>query len=981
MPFRFLLLLLITGFSIVSSGQSARDYAVEIKSEYTTDSVFPTLFWPSDPQSTRYYIYRKEKADWDWILLDSNLTGTDSFYTDTSFPAGKTREYWVQKNKKGYTANGYIYCGVNLAAPEDRGITLLLIDSGYRQALGAEIERLIHDLGEESWEVHTYSIARTQSVSDIKSIIYSEWLADSARVKSVFLLGHIPVPYSGNINPDAHPEHQGAWPADVYYVCFDLEWTDVSVNNIGSARPENRNVPGDGKFDQDYIWPAKAKIALGRVDLHNMPAFGENDTVLLKRYLDKNHAYRTGKLSPRKKTLIDDHFGAFSGEAFAANAWRLFPAFSDSAVSTEDYRSTMKNESFLWSYGCGAGTYTSAGGIGHAAQLAEDSLLNPFTMLFGSYFGDWDNTDNFLRAPLASKGWGLISVWAGRPFWMFHHSALGEPLGFSAIQAQNAYPTFEAGYSGTYVHIALMGDPTLTQDIVAPVDSFSTLANCSRQEIKLSWKATGTDSVLIYRKIENKYEKLLSLPGKDSSWVWPGQPGNYDFCIRALRKWTNPSGSYWQESHKAYSSCELPEPVKARIRPLSAITGCGDQEVVLADSSEGSVSMQRLWHLGNGLSDTGATVTAKYGNKDSSYMVKLYVAGAPGCFSYDSLMIQTKRKPDAFFAYSNENACAGKDSLTITASGPYESYSWFVHGKWLPPGPANFISVETQKEDTLFGLLVMHGGCYDTVFRPYRIQQRALEAGMEIIAAETPAYCYAGRDFIFSSPVDTSSHWLIWDFGDTATASGNSSVFRRFSVPGRYQVSLYVSRKGTSCADTLHHVFESSPSRLLPVIYAEKDVVLRNEIITLATDSISGAEYYWSSDASIYGTTEHVKNFSSVETGGRFVWLYLQMPSGCHTDTAVISIRVLAGNAVEKTLSDGIHVFPNPARKVLYLEKMQVEELEYAVYDLAGRKLLQGSTREEHHLHEVNIAGLEPGVYLLSLHGKSPYKSIRIIVQ
>ena len=61
--------------------------------------------------------------------------------------------------------------------------------------------------------------------------------AAHADLESVFLLGHVPVPYSGQINPDGHSNHVGAWAADVYYGELDGNWTDVTVNNTSASRP------------------------------------------------------------------------------------------------------------------------------------------------------------------------------------------------------------------------------------------------------------------------------------------------------------------------------------------------------------------------------------------------------------------------------------------------------------------------------------------------------------------------------------------------------------------------------------------------------------------------------------------------------------------------------------------------------------------------------------------------------------------------
>src|SRR6185436_10386329 len=82
--------------------------------------------------------------------------------------------------------------------------------------------------------------------------------------------------YSGQINPDFHADHLGAWPADAYYGDMDGNWTDNSVNYtqtlntdpVDAARLTNR--PGDGKFDQNQF-PSAIELEVGRVDLSNMP--------------------------------------------------------------------------------------------------------------------------------------------------------------------------------------------------------------------------------------------------------------------------------------------------------------------------------------------------------------------------------------------------------------------------------------------------------------------------------------------------------------------------------------------------------------------------------------------------------------------------------------------------------------------------------------------------------------------------------------
>src|SRR5207248_1934476 len=153
--------------------------------------------------------------------------------------------------------------------------------------LATEITRLIKDIEGDGWEVIRHDVLRTGSVTHIKDLIVSDYWLDSANTKAVFLLGHVPVPYSGNINPDGHGDHLGAWPADCYYADVDGTWTDNAVNSTTASPPRTQNIPGDGKFDQSIV-PSNLELQVGRVDFNNMPSFSTSEQQLLKNYLDKD---------------------------------------------------------------------------------------------------------------------------------------------------------------------------------------------------------------------------------------------------------------------------------------------------------------------------------------------------------------------------------------------------------------------------------------------------------------------------------------------------------------------------------------------------------------------------------------------------------------------------------------------------------------------------------------------------------------------
>ena len=622
--------------------QTARSKALELHADLNAGSGDVRIYWPRDTTAVSYEVYFKLKESYSWTPIQT-LPGSDSsaLLNGLFLDHGFGKDFWVKKKWANDSASGYLHLSPDRYIRNNESqILLLVIDTNLAYPLAAEIQRFIKDLEQEYWEVHTLYAQRNDSVQMIKAWIENEWLTDSNRVKSLCLLGHVPVPYSGNINPDAHSDHQGAWPSDVYYVTFTMNWTDNQVNTTSASRSANHNVPGDGKFDQDYIWPAFAKIPVGRIDLYDMPAFG-SDTLLTRRYLDKNHRFRTGQLQPKRRGLIDDNFGYFQGEAFAANGWRVFtPMFGDE-VYTQDYFGSQLDSSFLFSYGCGSGTYTSASGIGSSGDFVTDSLLNPFTMLFGSYFGDWDNTDNYLRAPLASKGWGLASVWAGRPFWMFHHCAIGEPIGMAALQTQNAWPYYDAGYSGSYVHTALMGDPSLLLHSIKPLDSAWTDQYCAANAFTVYWSGDSLnfDTVLIQvytldGTLINQYKPRFS---NGQMTLNLNQGGQYLVRVRAQTWLENPSGKFEVHSHAKELLINTQPAILVSI-DAGPDTLCFGDTLFYKNTSTASGPYTWVWTLDG---DTVSTAdSAWYRNTEAGmHLLTLITLDSAGCIYSDSLPV------------------------------------------------------------------------------------------------------------------------------------------------------------------------------------------------------------------------------------------------------------------------------------------------------------------------------------------------------
>lgn len=485
------------------------------------------LNWQKNELADSYEVRKKKFGETSWSQPIGFNNADETSFADNNVSLSEVYEYEVRAICRGllnaktsdnrdtvitiiFYGFGYALAAVSAGEFYERGKALLLVDSTVFEPLKTEIERFEDDLIAEGWAVETRLTPRAESfdkdgVAKTKGIIRDVKNSSGPKLTSVILLGRVPVPYSGDTYPDAHTDHRGAWPADVYYaVLNENAWSDWTVNVTSATREQNKNVPGDGKFDQSSV--EAVDLQVGRIDFFDMPAFSKNEIELLKNYLDKNHQYRTKQFSPLKRGIIDDNFPARNiYEAFASSGWRnLGTLVNYDSVFARDFFTELSTDSYLWSYGCGVGSYSSAGGIGNANDFASKQVNSVFTMLFGSYFGDWDSRNNLMRAALCSEPMALTCAWAGRPHWYFHYMGLGMPIGYSTKLTQNnygiyvpcfyylpAYPNgvvYSVGFRGT--HVALMGDPTLTMyPMEIPQPKSLSVFQTFEKSVELQWEA------------------------------------------------------------------------------------------------------------------------------------------------------------------------------------------------------------------------------------------------------------------------------------------------------------------------------------------------------------------------------------------------------------------------------------------------------------------------------------------------------------
>jgi hypothetical protein len=826
--FTFFCLVFITCLASTFA-QTPQQIAVQITATVMDVPPRITLNWSSLPTITQYQIFRKLKSENSWGSVITSIPGTSVQYIDNNVQQNISYEYKIVGSRtNGVNAVGYINAGIKLSETANRGKLFLLIDNRFQNSLAPEIARLEKDLEGEGWIIIKNYYPINASVTDIKNFITQNYFQDPQNTKAVFLLGHIPVPYSGNIYPDGHSDHEGAWPADVFYGDMDGTWTDLFVNLNVASSSRNHNVPGDGKFDQWSI-PTDIELQVGRVDLYGLSAFSQSEETLLRNYLNKDHNYRIKQFAPIKRALIDDNFGYFGGEAFSASAMRNFAGLvGTSNIAYTDYISSMQSGSYLWSYGCGGGTYTSANGIGSTNDFRNVTLQGVFSGLFGSYFGDWDVSNALLKSTIAN-GNVLSTVWSGRPNWVFHHMALGENIGYSARITQNNNGLYASNYGARFIHLALLGDPTLKNDVVSPVSNV--IASKNGNNCIITW-VPSSDNVIgynIYSKNQENttYAKLNSSPitlnnFTDSCLIYPGI---YSYMVRAVKLETTASGTYYNLS-------------------TGIIDTAANSQNLLIDAdfsfnvSNNTVSFiglinnatNFLWDFDNGLNSTNINPVVNF--NDGLYNVKLIVEKSCNSDTIQKMVGVGNlfpAQPGNFISYTDSICAATNNVIFSVPSVANVNYSWSFSGSGATiNGSGNSISINFSANASSGNLSVTPSNFYGT----------GLSRELQIYIKPVPNVTISGENSICSGAstnlIANGASTYLWQGGSTENyITVSPSATTSYNVIG-------TSSNGCSKASSVSLNVTSTPALPSISILSGSNPFCFGSSVTLRSSSLNG---------------------------------------------------------------------------------------------------------------------------------------------
>jgi hypothetical protein len=763
--------LIVLGAYAQTSSQRA---SVQLSASVQASPPRITLNWTSFSSTTSITIYRKLRAASTWGSAIATPAAAELSWQDNTVSIGTAYEYRVVRVSNGVTGQGYIAAGIQVQPQDFRGRIVLVVDNTMTAALSAELEQLERDLRADGWGVIRSDVAPTASVTSVRTIIQGHYSSDPGNVKAVYLIGHVPVPYSGNVNPDGHGEHQGAWPCDGYYGELNGNWTDASVNNSGAQRVENRNIPGDGKFDQSNF-PSELELQVGRVDLANMPAFALNATELTRSYLNRAHDFKVKGWEPQQRAMMFDNLQWVSNP-LAASGWRSMSALvgagniTNANQNSTPFHQLLNGQSYMWTYSSGAGgqamdagvlTFNGASNIGTTQNLAATSMGGVFNLSFGSYFGDWDNRNNFLRAYIAG-GAGLASCWSAIPGFYFHHMGMGDPIGYSALVTMNnssLYTPLHDGWQGSIgrTHIALMGDPTLRMKMVAPPGNL--VVSNSAGAAAFSWSASAEPGIEGYHLYEfaadGSITRLTASPVNGTGYTNAAIPfvAGREYMVRTVKLHVSNTGSYYNLSLGATgvaqgasstdclgtpggsatpgtpcndgNACTSNDAWNATCQcvgalpqapSITSISGngpiCVGQSISLNASATGSGTLTYAWTGPNGFASTAQSPTIASATAAASGVYTVTVSN--GCSSaQQDVGVVVNNAPAATINYVGTPFCTTAGVVSVTRTGNSGgSYSVTPAGLSINTGNGNVTpSTSTPGTYTVTYTLAASGGC------------------------------------------------------------------------------------------------------------------------------------------------------------------------------------------------------------------------------------------------------------------------------
>jgi len=473
----------------LTAADSAPERFLPLDGKIVADGAFVEISWTKASGSNigrikvqRRVLGQTNSGSWQTI---ASVRSFARVYLDKGVRPGVAYEYRISRPSKEKIETGYWATGVNLPARENRGVALVVVDESLVGDLAPHLNRFMQDLIGDGWAVVRHdvprgddndSVANLQAARKLRSWIQDLYNSDPLTPHALILVGHIPVVKSGQSNPDGH-EYRPL-ETDLFYADTDGVWRD----HIKGAVRHN-TIPSD-----------HIEMQVGRIDFSNLDPVLGDEIALLKRYFDKNHHWRHGRLGDLRQAYGGNSY--LSGETSA-----LRNIVGPKQLKTGGHHDIGTEQPWLFGVDFGSWKYSD--------YTTANPIKTVFSINFGSGKLDFSRSNNTMTVMLAQQWYGLATGWGSRPAWQLHHMALGNSIGYSHMRTVNngysskgGMSTLEYTPTGDYtwvnpIWVNLLGDPTIHPFPLASVRNLR--AEMLQGVVQLNWAETDTEAGVKYR--------------------------------------------------------------------------------------------------------------------------------------------------------------------------------------------------------------------------------------------------------------------------------------------------------------------------------------------------------------------------------------------------------------------------------------------------------------------------------------------------
>ena len=537
-------------------------------------------------------------------------------WVDSTAVVGGYYEYRVGRHTANELRNiPTVVAARNGAVTDRRGRALILVDNVVSNAIATELEAYKNDLIADGWVLTVTNVPRhkdlrylTQDYADYRNVALPTNRLNGEFIKryitnwfdlapgdtnAIVLIGHVTIPTSGYLPQDGHPDHRGAWPADVWYADRTGAWTDTNSYSTNGIYGFLYNYQNDGQFDQDSIpieadgSPGRPEMSIGRIDFRMMADFSKgtetisdtNDVTeirLLKQYLAKVARYRRGQIAAQEDVVAFIKNSSFMG--MTPSVLR----FGKRALGTEIIApSRFFDDLFLTGsvtlFGV-HGNYGNYDAFGNGQDSQQHTVFaiarettnqvprSLFSLFTGSYFGEWFNGSNLqgsdaLRAAIAVTNMSLTATWMDvvPPYskgfdWRTDRFLMGFHYGTALQDSFAAYPEVSCR------HTVILGDPMLRASALPGVSSLSATKVGIKNlgyDVSVSWNGNtnATDGYRILWATSTtspNWQFLADIKG--TNWTHTtSNPSTNVYLVKALSSKITGTGVYTNCSLGAFS--------------------------------------------------------------------------------------------------------------------------------------------------------------------------------------------------------------------------------------------------------------------------------------------------------------------------------------------------------------------------------------------------------------------------------------------